>query len=229
MKNRLIYLAILVLTITTAVFVGCKKDKEKNLRDNPSEIQNQTCRVCEISYNDVTENEKEMVMRHFPFLKRNNYDYEIIGSVATQFDTMNLISYALRKCESDSDFHVITFEDGSNVAIYSLATTINKTQEANDVKTYVIEMQNNGECYFGASFEFDSSNSNFRFVESPVCYGPTIGNNIAECVRIALNACFQDPACAVFCGVYADICLTQIVLACSIHHLKGGAHTPAAS
>ncbi|MBQ8958182.1 MAG: hypothetical protein IJ057_06730 [Bacteroidales bacterium] len=223
MKNKFMYLTAIIFVIVAVVLVGCKKDKEKRLEDNTSNIHNPTCRVCEISYNDVSENEKEMVMRNLSSLRGNNNDYEIIGSIPTQYDTLSLNSYVLRKCESESDFHVITFEDGSDVAVYSLATTISKTQELSSVKTYVVEMKNNGENYFGFSFEYNSSNNTFQALEGPICYGPTIGNNVLECIAIVYSACVSDPECDQLCGYAPEYCVTAIIVSCAIHHLKGGA------
>ena len=225
MKKIIMSVIALAIISMTIGFVACNKEKEnkKSVLSSIDEISdNQECKICDISYNDVTESEKDMIMKYLSSSKNVN-EYDIIGSIPTETENLNLTSYALKQNGTNSDYLVISFDEKTKMAIYSLPTKVVKKHNTDNTETYTIEMQKNGKEYFDASFEYNLSDSTFRSLDSLYCYGPTVGNSIAECVRIALHGCFHDLGCAMFCAGYPEICLSTTTLACTIHHLKGGA------
>lgn len=236
MKKFRILMGTLAFAMVAITVIACNKEKfnqtsnnskfavlsSESTNANPDALKSQqTCVLCEISYNDVSDSEKEDVMKHLSSLttKKDANGYEIIGSIPIFDDTLNLVSYCMRQIGSESDYLVLTIDEETEALAYVLPTTISR----NENEIYVVEVKNDNNSYFGASFEFNISDSTFYSVDGPICYGPTIGNNIAECVMIAVGSCFTDPGCALFCSGYPQYCLPAITLACTIHHLKGGA------
>lgn len=45
-----------------------------------------------------------------------------------------------------------------------------------------------------------------------------LSNGTAECIRTAIMACINDPACALMCGIGVIHCLAAITLSCAIHN-----------
>lgn len=205
-----------------AVIEGCKKtDKQEDNGNSTVSTEQQECGLCKVSYNDVSAEEKDMVMKYLASLseKDNGNEYEIIGSISTFNDTLSLISYCMRQIDSESSFFVVIMDDETKTTVYNMPTTISRTTNSN----YIVEVQKNGEDYFGASFVLSLSDSTFHSLEGPVCYGPTLGDNIIDCFVIAYMACLSDPECDELCGYAPEYCIAATLLACAIHHLKGGA------
>lgn len=222
MKKKLILLAVVVMTGLAAVIAGCKKtDKQENNANSTVSTEQQECGLCKVSYNDVSDEEKDMVMKYLASLaeKENGNEYEIIGSISTFNDTVSLISYCMRQIDSESNYLVVTMDDVTGTVIYNLPTTISSTTSSN----YIVEVKKNGEDYFGASFALSLSDSTFQSLEGPVCYGPTLGDDVIDCFVTAYMACLSDPECDELCGYAPEYCIPAILLACAIHHLKGGA------
>lgn len=215
-------MAVVVMTGLVAVIAGCKKtDKKENNANFSVSTEQQECGLCKVSYNDVSDEEKDMVMKYLASLseKDNGNEYEIIGSISTFNDTFSLISYCMRQINSESNYFVVTMDDETETVVYNLPTTISRTTNSN----YIVEVQKNGEDYFGASFALSLSDSTFQSLEGPVCYGPKLGDNIIDCFVIAYTDCLSDPECDELCGYAPEYCIAATLLACAIHHLKGGA------
>jgi hypothetical protein len=223
MKKNNYLVALFVTAIVVALAVGCSKtDKQEEKNNSVEYTQQQECGFCQISYNDVSDMEKDIIMKYLSSSEKSDgIDYSIIGSIPSIDDTINLVSYCLKRNTSESQYLVITMDDATETIVYNLPTTISRSTSS----CYIVEIQKNDENYFGASFIISSSDSTYHVLDGPVCYGPTLGDDILDCFVKAYRACDADPECRVLCGYAPEYCAAAILLACTIHHLKGGAAT----
>ena len=208
---------MLLVVAVAAILVGCKKEKDSNSVNSP--MDEQQCVACESSFNDVTKEQKNEVFRYLSSIGIKDDSYDFIGSLPIDDNGIEYDAICMKNRNSEANFLTITMDEEYEV-MYYLPSVISKRENL-----YTIEVQNNGDEYFGASFFVDFSKHSISPSNSPICYGPTLGEDIAECVAIAMSACINDPECAFLCGYTFEYCIGATILACTIHHLKGGAHS----
>lgn len=211
---------LLIAAAGVIVFQACKQRNDVTI-NKPTESDN-ICGLCMASYDEVSEDQIILINKYLiqhNINDRNEYDYH--GVIEINNDSINYSLVVLDNV-SNSESH-------KNHKIYLIDNDISQVVSENDADINVSQtyyecvIMNNGLVISDIIYEYDSTNTKF-YVDDIVC-GPTIGDNIAECIAIAISACVNDPWCAFMCGITYEYCLPATILACTLHHAFSGGST----
>lgn len=198
--KKFINFVIVSLIITS--FIGCN---EKNTIKEESQLQCNLTDNSVKSINSIPENLKESIKSEFNYNKNlENVD----------FDNASVIEYSnveikgiIADFTNNQDKKFITYYDEIENE-YSINFIIN-TNDENNIKTVLISNE-----YESPELEIKINNETGKILEVNL-HNKGYSEWFA-CVTGALDACMNNPACAVMCTFSFPACFSAIAAACAV-------------